>query len=515
MKRLRKWLKSVENLQVYYGDLHNHCNVGYGHGSAEDAFHNARLQLDFVCITPHAYWHDIPRDEERLAPVVAYHENGFERAAARWPHFKELVRRHHRDGEFVTFLGFEWHSRHYGDHNIYFKGDEGEIIRADDMNTLRAALREVKARGVDVMLVPHHIGYKAGYRGINWAEFNSEFIRLVEIMSMHGASERPTMPNRYLHTMGPLDWESSLQYGLAQGHMVGVVGSTDHHSAHPGSYGHGRVAVWAEDLTRESIWQALRARRTYALTGDRIRLEVMLNGVPMGAVAPAGDERKIEISVQGGDTLDYVEIVHNNQTIHRWNPSLSVDTSLPAEIKLYLEMGWGERGENVDWQGALRVVDGDLIDIEPRFRGHEVVEPQARNEDRYAFTQWERDGLSGVRFTTCTWGNPTTTTANTQGMCFCLHAGPQTRLEGVINGQPVNVRVADLLSGPRAYYLGGFLTPVYYFHRPVTSRDYTANINFTHRTDSPSRDWYYVRVRQKNGQWAWSSPIWVEPVLTR
>jgi hypothetical protein len=29
-----------ENLQVYYGDLHSHCNVGYGHGSIEDAFQN-------------------------------------------------------------------------------------------------------------------------------------------------------------------------------------------------------------------------------------------------------------------------------------------------------------------------------------------------------------------------------------------------------------------------------------------------------------------------------------------
>ncbi len=163
-----------------------------------------------------------------------------------------------------------------------------------------SALRAYRARGIEAMLVPHHIGYKAGYRGINWAEVKPEFIHLVEIMSMHGASESEIIPNRYLHTMGPLDWQSSLHYGLAQGHMVGVIGSTDHHSAHPGSYGHGRVAVWATALTRDGIWDALTARRTVALTGDRIALQFALNGAPMGALLPPASERRIEVAVSGG-----------------------------------------------------------------------------------------------------------------------------------------------------------------------------------------------------------------------
>jgi hypothetical protein len=31
-----------------------------------------------------------------------------------------------------------------------------------------------------------------------------------------------------------------------------------------------------------------------------------------------------------------------------------------------------------------------------------------------------------------------------------------------------------------------------------------------HEAPGAARDWYYVRVAQRNGQWAWSSPIWVE-----
>jgi len=73
------------------------------------------------------------------------------------------------------------------------------------------------------------------------------------------------------------------------------------------------------------------------------------------------------------------------------------------------------------------------------------------------------------------------------------------------------VRLADLLAGPRAHYLGGFLTPVYYFHRAMPLHETTAQFSLTHHAQSDRRDWYYVRVRQQNGHWAWSSPIWVEP----
>jgi hypothetical protein len=54
------------------------------------------------------------------------------------------------------------------------------------------------------------------------------------------------------------------------------VASTDDHLGYPGAYGEGLAAVYADSLTRESIMEALRARRTYAVNGDRIRLDFKL-----------------------------------------------------------------------------------------------------------------------------------------------------------------------------------------------------------------------------------------------
>ena len=507
-------MRGYEELTTYFGDLHSHCEVGYGHGSLPDLFHNARLQLDFAAVTVHAHWPDIPAGDGRLAALVDYHQQGFTKTGNAWPHVQEVVEAHHQPGRFITFLGFEWHSNQYGDHNVYFNGSAGDIIRATSLEELRQTLRHLRRQGVEAMFIPHHIGYKQGYRGINWDAFTPELSPVVEIMSMHGASESHDAPYPYLHTMGPRDWQGTYQYGLAQGHLVGAIGSTDHHSAHPGSYGHGRMAVWAEALDRNAIWNAIQARRTYALTGDRIDLAFSINGALMGTVLPPSSERHISVSVAGGHALDYVEVLHNNQILHRASVYEELfaaqDDPYAAPCKTSLEVGWGEKGTNVDWQVELRIVHGRLLDVEPRFRGHDIVAPQGREEESYAFSQWERRGEDGIWFSTRTWGNPTTTTSGTQGVGLQISGDAHTLIRGQVNGHEVEVSLADLIKGPRSGYLGGFLTPAYCLHRAAPQAEYTCEIDLSHAARPHARDWYYVRVRQLNGQWAWSSPIWVE-----
>jgi Protein of unknown function (DUF3604) len=505
-------LPSTNAYRAYHnwvGDLHNHCAIGYGHGTVEEAWQNARLQLDFAAVTPHAVWPDLPAGEPRLSSVVDYHRRGFRRTTEEWSHLCRTVQANHEPGKFVTFLGFEWHSMRYGDHHVLFQGDQGEVIPAGDLQEMRQALRALADRGIEAMLIPHHIGYRQGYRGINWSTFDPEFSPVVEIMSMHGAAESDESPYPYLHTMGPRDSASTFRAGLALGKIAGVVGSTDHHSAHPGSYGHGRVAVWASSLTRAGIWEALVHRRTYALTGDRIGLAFSLDDQPMGSVLGSMPERRIVVSVEGGDELDTIDLVHNNRVIRRWDTPGHEPSWTDEPCKVYFEVGWGERGETVDWQVSLEVHDGQLLDVEPRFRGHEIVAPQATEEEKYAFSHWERPGENRVELLTRTWGNPTTTTSSTQGVCLELRGSPTTVLEARINGRSEQVNLTDLFENSRAGYLGGFLTPAYLFHRAVPYSKYHCEFEWTHQTQSLKRDWYYVRVRQRNNQCAWSSPIWV------
>ena len=95
--------------------------------------------------------------------------------------------------------------------------------------------------------------------------------------------------------MGPRDGRNLIYEGLKRGKQFSFVASTDHHAGFPGSYGDGMAAVWAEEKSRENIWKAIKAGRTYAVTGDRIRCSFDINGVPMGAKHMEIDERYIGV----------------------------------------------------------------------------------------------------------------------------------------------------------------------------------------------------------------------------
>ncbi len=505
-------LKGYEDFRVYYGDIHNHCGISYGHGTLEDALTNAQLQLDFCSVTGHGYWPDMPHDEERLASLVDYHETGFAKLRDNWEYVKQVTESHNEDDRFITFLSYEWHCMRSGDHTILYKGSEGDIIPAANLADLKKALAERKRNGMDAIAMPHHISYPAGYRGINWADFTSDFSPIVEIISMHGCGESDEAPYPPLHTMGPRDHTSTAQHGLALGHIFGFVGNTDHHSAHPGSYGCGRMGVWAESLTRDGIWQAIQARRTYALTGDRISLQFAINGQPMGSVInQATTERHIDMSVTGGGPIDYIELVKNHQVIHRINPPDHVSPVPEGAMrtKLFIEVGWGKPIEQ-KWDVRIELDSGELIDVEPRFRGEYVVAPKSDESGEYQYSSWRREGPRAVRFQTRTNGNPTVLTNASQGMLLEVEMPVNGRVIANLNGKRVEYTLHELLTGGRAGYLGGFVSGAYRFHRAPMPGEYEWHSMFRDvAAETQRRDFYYVRVCQKNGQWAWSSPIWV------
>lgn len=489
---------------VYFGDLHNHCDLSYGHGSLDAALYNARLQLDFASVTVHAVWPDLPVNDPALEYLVEYHRTGFARAQANWPGYLAAIDAQNEDGRFVTFASFEWHSNAYGDYCVYYKqAADAPIIDAPDLATLRSAVKQAPA---SAFLIPHHIGYKRGSRGINWAAFTPDLSPVAEIFSFHGLSESSEGPYPYLHSMGPRHEQSTAHYGWAQGHIFGVIGSTDHHNAFPGSYGYGRLGVWATALTRDAIWEAIANRRTYALTGDRIELAFAVNGQPMGAICAPAQERWIEVAVAGGDALDYVEVLHNNQIIHREN--IFAQPTEHGVYKLYIEVGWGERAGATTWDVDLRVTGGAVRGVEPRFRGYGPTDDPTDHD--YASSHWQQFDAGHVRFQTRTRQNPSLHTPGTEGLALEVEGDAATQLHAVFDGQQIVLSLGELMTGARTFYLGGFVSPAICFHRAAPQTEYRHRFAFLHRHAATQRDWYTVRVRQRNDQWAWSSPIWVE-----
>jgi hypothetical protein len=496
--------------QLYWGDLHNHCSISYGHGTVDQALARAREQLDFCTITGHAFWPDMPRDISRYGEIIKYHHEGFSRLARNWERLLERLSTGSVEGKFVTLPSYEWHSCAYGDHVAYAKGPDLPLTDAPNL----PALREV-ARAAGAILLPHHIGYAAGYRGINWDAFKPEFTPLVEIYSLHGCSESERAPLPMLHDMGPRDAGSTAEAGWEAGHRFGVFASSDHHAAYPGSHGDGRVAVFAKALTREAIWEALLARRVYAATGDKIDARFFVNDAWLGESIQSAKNRHIRLSVQGWDALDKVEVLKNGRVLRRFAPTAFAAAEAKGPYRLRLAWGWGPRKDRVRWQGSLSIDAGRILRADSAFSGAAIVSPQKDQGD--AETSDDEDlphaietrSERRVTWRSVTTGNLSMRHALVQELSLEVDAPLSAKVSVEVNGQRHEHTLSELLGGGRSHFLRGWLTEAIRIGPLAPIQECRVDAEFD---DAPERetDYYRLRAAQHNGQWAWLTPIWCE-----
>ncbi|MCZ6674567.1 MAG: DUF3604 domain-containing protein [Verrucomicrobia bacterium] len=495
--------------QLYWGDLHSHCSISYGHGTIEQAIARASQQLDFCSVTGHAFWPDMPTDRKVYAEIIDYHNEGFARCACNWDELVRVHREGTEDGSFVAFPSYEWHSLKYGDHIVYSPHADLPLTDAPDL----PAIREV-ARAVNGIAIPHHIGYAKGYRGINWDEYREDVSPFVEMFSLHGCSLSTDAAYPMLHDMGPRDFGSTAEEGWRRGFKFGVVGGTDHHAAYPGSHGDGRMGVFAEDLTRQDLIDAFKARRVYAATGDKIDARLFVNEAWIGDTVQAPGQRNIQISVQGMDRLDQVRLIKNGRIIQRFFPNSGSESS--EAYRLRITWGWGLKTELVNWLASLTLSEGAIRVVDTCFSGQAIVKPKTDHDDLNADTDEELlpHAITDRTDNSITWrsvtsGNLTMRHATTQGLSLEIDAPLTAEVRLDVNGHGYRHSLAELLGRGRSHFLRGWLTEAIQIGPAVSLNDCQVNASLT---DEPENDVdiYRLEAAQTNGQWAWLTPIWVE-----
>ena len=510
-KKAKMIVPTPDSRKMYWGDLHNHCNITYGHGDMRDAFEAAKEQLDFVSVTPHAMWPDINllNKEPRLKWVIGYHTDAFGRLRrGGYEKYSAMTKEYNKEGEFLTFIGYEAHSMIYGDHVALHKDLDAPLVNCSSIENWKE-----KFKGQDVFVTPHHMGYQEGYRGYNWKYFTEgDQTPFVEMYSRHGLAEGDMGDYPYLHDMGPRQWEGTIQYGLLQGHKFGIMGSTDQHSGYPGSYGDGRVGVLADSLTRDEIWNGLKNRNVCCATGDKIVVDFRIGDAVMGDVIKA-DKRKIYVNVQGQSCIDYVDIVKNGQIIARLNGPLipQIPTGDMVRCKIKMEYGWNREENYVSWNGKVSVSKGRILSVTPCFRGAAFTSPQEGETEFHTHVNRIRSvSDTSTELELYTSKNPNTTTPATQAVILDV----EMPLDGVItsdfNGKVFSHSLAELLEGSRTHFMRGWLSEAVLFNRAMPESCFMVEHYMEDTQKEKDTDWYYVRVRQRDGQWLWTSPIWVE-----
>lgn len=319
--------------RIYYSDLHVHSEDTIGTNST-------------------TYNLTYGRDVSGL-DILAFAHNDFNITQSKWDRTVELIRRINKSGGFVAFPGTEWcgSSCAGGDHNVVFLHGRtpefpylksGEHVRSFEWNEeMKGAaeiepgawpLEELWAAYADDpeghLLIPHVGGRRCI---LDWHYPALE--RLIEIGS----------------SWGHFGW--LYQEAIERGYKMGASMAGDEHRGRcgggvPGTAVFGTkggiAGVYARALTRAEVAKALRARHTFAATGERT----------FGLVRCGSHIQGDEFEHRGAATIDYRFLGDAG-----WDEIAAYDHSGPFwRRNLQEELGYSDRKIRFRWGGA-RVKD--------------------------------------------------------------------------------------------------------------------------------------------------------------
>jgi hypothetical protein len=366
---------TAHDTRVFWGDIHLHSVLSDGSGDAERGYRFGRdvMALDVAAYTDHdTMGFFIPPQWQR----DRMHRDYFERLCALADEFND-------DGAFVTLPAYEWTKQpNMGGHiNVYFE-DSADATLVDSLAAdsrtyegLWARLREWdRAHDSDVVTIPHHPAEAMYPFDFSAVDYDDDLAPLVEVYSQWGSSERSARAGNdrpLLMGQGEVDEDGHyVQDAHCLGYKVGMLGGADFHGPSPGhsliharphlpslrewrqgglgwgniwrvwderSYPGGLSAFLAPELSRASIFDALRSRSVYATTQpDRILVDFRVNGVDVAAqtdavVVDSPDAvREVTVEVAGTEPIASVEVVKNNDVWRTLKGTDDADTDLSA-----------------------------------------------------------------------------------------------------------------------------------------------------------------------------------------
>ena len=350
-----------------------------------------------------------------------------------------------------------------------------------------SALWETFRGRSDVMSVAH-----VGGRACNLDFFDPEFVRLAEVHSHHGTFE----------------WFA--EEVLARGFEVGFIGGSDDHTGRQGlvypnrrsnnvvtfDVKGGLMGVYARDLTREAVWEAMGARRTYATNGERIYLKTSCG------------ERWMGESFGGGGRTHY----RSGSPRHRPASGRGAQArgrDHPPPHPLNVPRGGGRaRRIRVEWSGVSQKSGRDKRIL---WRGGIALDKGAiLSHVPYALDQYD-DSLVRVsnkllRFSTATSGDP-------DGVFIDVEAPDDAVLTFFSEQTTFRLPLGEVSAQPHTFDAGGVNARVLVCAVAENLSDWSARFSFTDEEAAvDATNPYWVRVLQADGGQAWSSPLYARRV---
>jgi hypothetical protein len=382
--------------RMIFADLHVHSDDTVGTG-------NAAYNL--------AYGRDVAGLD-----VLGYTVNDFNITEDNWNHAVALIEAMDEPGRFVCYPGTEWcgNSAAGGDHNVVFlRGGTKGFPRAEDGRTVRCTEWNDAMQGEPMraaawpldqlyaayahdpegyLLIPH-----VGGRRCNLAWHHPELERLVEIGS----------------AWGHFPW--LIEDALQRGYRVGVCANGDEHRGRCGGGAPGTqvfgvrgglTGIIAGRLDRPAVGAALRARHSWATTGERaVALLWSGDAIQGGSVAASGP---LQVNWRILNEAGWENVSAWDQDGCLWRRDLVAEAGLSSRR---IRLSWGgarirDRYRAALWEGRLTIRNGTIRGVRPAGLDHreEVV--------------W-RDGATIIGFRSDTAGDTDSVEVDIEGLADC------------------------------------------------------------------------------------------------
>jgi hypothetical protein len=477
----------------YWADFHAQSGETIGTNSAHDYFSFAR--------------------DTAFIDIVGHQGNDFQITPEFWNELNGLYDAFDAPGSFVTMPGYEWSGNTSlgGDRNVFFRTTGRPIRRsshalvldqddlATDCYTARDLFAALKRDGEDAVMFAH-VGGR--YADIGYAH-DATIETAVEVHS----------------SWGTFEWIVEDAFRL--GYRVGIVANSDGHKGRPGAEGPGAslfgaygglTAMLLPELSRDAVFEALRARRHYATTGARMLLDVratfdadatvfakdpalgpcaitIAREVSMGAIVQsASDTATLHVDVTGCAPIERVEIRNGCNLVAVLRPYDETDLGQRIRV-VWSGAEYRGRFRMTPWDGSATLRDNSFVSVSPI---------NFFNKDR----ELKRNGDTGLSWESLT-------TGNFSGFDALLADASAGTLSLETAQGRVELHVSEIGLAPKTFDFGALDRKIDIYRLPDANRHTRFVLDQRVQLQSGRDNPLYVSVVTEDGHQAWSTPIYV------
>lgn len=309
----------IDDMNFYFGNLHSHTDYSDGEGTPAEAYQWARdnADYDFYVVTDHA----------------------IQVSSKEWDRTQEHADAYNQDGYFTALRGFEWSHPLYGHVNVYNTSSYCNFFTGlfylptfydwlDDHN----ALAQFNHPGREDWEMDD---YK--YQG-DVADDN--FFAIETGNKDDGNNDGEYLPY--------------YQKVLDKGWRVAPTSNQDNHSLSTNTH---RTVMIMPALSRQNMFDTMRARRIYSTDDPNMKVVFKLGDAWMGdKITPQGIELNFRVEVYDDEPITRIELVSNHGEIVdaidyadggsfvSWNPAVMLSSNTYYYVKVYENNLWDDDG---------------------------------------------------------------------------------------------------------------------------------------------------------------------------